>query len=294
MAEEPVKGRKLNRVILGACLCIAIAAGAAGATMSLSGTEKDSLSAMKAEMAGIASRNCPNPSVVKAWEKYRGDVEAGAKDLETYLSTRDGKLDSFFPEYPARSRNFERFKAIYLANAKALHERAKPVLAKDASGMPLPADAVFAFEEWAGINPTEQEAVPAQKKFWIQDEVVSALLALNKKLVEAKSRVLPELMSVKVAEAAERGFTSLHGATVTVRMHHGSVPEFVAMLLKSEGRGLLVRLTGLSVEKTENIEEEFVHKVAEGEAGKFNEADFVEGLHRPVLARISFDVVDIK
>lgn len=294
MAEESVKGRKFNRGLLGACAVCVAAVVAVGVGTSLSAGEKASLSSLKAEMAGIASRSCPNQNVVRAWERYRGDLEKGAGDLEAYLAGRDSKLDAFFPEYPAKSRNFERFKTIYLANAKALHDRARPVLAKDASGMPLPADAVFAFEEWAGINPTEQEAVPAQKKFWIQDEVVSALLDLAGMIREAKKGILPELLSVKVAEAAEKGFTSTFGATIAVRMHHADVPALASILLASRGRGLLTRLTGLAVEKAENVDEEIVHKVPEGGEKGFDEEAFVEGLHRPVLVKISFDVVDLR
>ena len=294
MIEDAGRGRKLNRAILAVCFCLAVASGVSGVQMSLSGSEKADLAALRTDLAGKCGPACPNQSSVKAWEAYRAGLEAGSRDLDDFLKDRDSGLDSFFPDFQAKSRNFERFKGIYLAKAKALYEKAKPVLAKDSSGVPLPADAVFGFEEWAGINPTEQEAVPAQKKYWIHDDAVDVLLGLSKKLSEAGRKALPELVSISAGEGAERGFYSLIPVVLTVRIHHADAPNLAALVMKSEGRKLLVRLTGLSIEKVENLEEEFVHKVAEGQESKFDAEEFAGRLHRPVLAKISYDVVDLK
>ncbi len=294
MIEDTGRGRKLNRAILAVCFCLAVASGVSGVQMSLSGGEKADLGALEADLARKCGPACPNQSTVKAWEAYKSGLEAGSRDLEDYLRGRDSGLDAFFPEFQAKSRNFERFKGIYLAKAKALYEKAKPVLAKDSSGVALPADAVFGFEEWAGINPTEQEAVPAQKKFWIQEDAVDALLGFAKKAGEAGGKPKPELMSISAGEAVERGFISLIPVTLTIRAHHADVPAIAELIMKSEGRKLLVRLNGLAIEKIENLEEEFVHKVAEGEEKGFDSEAFVGRLHRPVQARITYDVVDLK
>lgn len=292
--EESGKSSVFGKVALGVSALLLVLIVVVSVAMGLSGSEKDALAGLHKDLAAAAKKPVPNPATVKKWQAYRRSLETAGEDLDAYLKTRDTGLDEWFPEYNEKSRNWGRYKALYLGKAKELYGKAKPVLAVDRAGMPLAMSAVFRFEAWADINPTEEEARPAQKRFWIQDEVVEVLLALRARLAEAKAKVLPALLSVEPGETVERGFYDIIPVTVTLRCHYRDAGGLASLLLTEGKRKLLTRLTGLTVEKTENLEEEYVHKVKEGQKDGFDAKAFVAGLARPVKVVLSFEVVDLR
>jgi hypothetical protein len=293
MDDDAKGGSRIQQVLLGICGVFAVLIVVVWATQSLSGGETEALSNGVKELDDIArKRTFPNPATVKAWKEYRSDLDKSYEDLSGYLEGRDDRLDAFFPEFKAKSRNYERFKAIYVQKTRELYEQAKEVVVTDKGGMPLAMDAVFNFEKW-DITPTAEEARPAQKKFWIHKEVVDVLVGLHRQAVKDKAAVLPKLVSSETGEIVEKGFYNLFPVTIKARMHHLDVPAFCAALLRSDGGQLLTRLRGLSVEKYEHLEEEYVHRVKEGEKEKVNTAAFVKGLMRPVTVQITFEVIDL-
>jgi hypothetical protein len=292
MNEEPRKGGIFTLAAMGASVVLFVLILVTGTIMGLSASEKSTLAGARKGLGAMNRRTVPNPKTVAAWEGYRGELEKGGAALDAYLHDRDNHFDAFFEEYPAKTRNFERFKGIYIKKLGELYEKARPILARDSSGMPLARDAVFSFEEWAGITPTPEEALPAQKKFWIQQDVVDVLLAMTAQADKKAQK--PELLNIECGETVEKGFYDLFPATVTLRLLHADVGEFVNQVLRSEARRLLVRLTGMAVEKAQNLQEEYVQKVKDGEEKGFDAQAFIGGLRRPLKVVLSFEVIDLK
>lgn len=293
MNEPDGKGGLLNRIALAVSAALLLLILGTGLLLGLSGTEKETLARTHETLSRLEGRRTPNPATVGAWQDYRKALTENGEELTGYLRERDANLDAFFEEFPARTRNWEMFKGIYLTKVKELYEKAKPVLARDTSGMPLAHDAVLPHDTWEGITPTPEQAVPAQKAFWVQQEVVDVLLAMAGERAEGGPGPAPVLLRAETGEAEDRGIASFLPATVTVRLAPGDVGPFVNRLLQSPKRRLLVRLRGLVVEKVESLEESYVHKVKEGEADGFDEQAFLRGLRRPVKLTLTFEVVDL-
>jgi hypothetical protein len=95
MEEETNKAVRVRQGIILACLVLAVLIVIVWTQMSLSGREKENLSAMVTEMKTISKeRTFPNPATVKAWESYRNDLDAEFQGFENFLRERDVKLDA--------------------------------------------------------------------------------------------------------------------------------------------------------------------------------------------------------
>jgi hypothetical protein len=293
--DYPVPGKTFNIVVASVAAVAVILGIIVPLLAGLSGSETEALASKRKALNAANSLKgpLPTPDAVSKFEDYRAGLDTVKESVDGFFTARNDNLYNYFTEYDERSGG-DRYRRLYSEKIKALYKGAEPVLVRDPNGKPAPMKEIFAFEDW-DYTPGPEEIPLAQAKFNITQAVVDVLLEVEKSAnaaVKAGAKhLLPRLHEIRVKSPpadAKAEVVTPFTATVQLVLDPRDVPAVLSLVVGPGKHGLLVKLSSLTVTKTDVLDTVYEETIKKDETPKLK----TEGFLKPVHVTLGFVVLD--